>query len=267
MTELSAEQIAEWERLAEEATEGPWRAAEQTHDEWTGIQDNYAALGSMVKHADAAFVVAAREAVPALIARLAEVLRERDAALGREQQVLRALPHDWHAQYRRAEQAEAQLADMTIRADERRIMCDERDALVTKWRERAEQAEAVAAVRTAHRDRLRDEIAPLLRERAEQAEADAAHLQDVVDRENARALQAEAALAAERAKVADVRKALADLGGDNGYGGSQCGVCAGHSPSWDGHSRNCKRAFPDRVRAALDPGATTTAQDEAGGEG
>jgi hypothetical protein len=34
------------------------------------------------------------------------------------------------------------LRDMTIRADERRVMCDERDALVTKWHDRAERAEA-----------------------------------------------------------------------------------------------------------------------------
>lgn len=160
----------------------------------------------------------------ALIARLAEVERERDELrehLARD--LSTALVADGHAGTLTGNLA----ADMA--------------AYATRLKARAEQAEAaLAAMKRGYNTAV------------EQVEA-----------EMDKRIDAEAALAVERAKVADVRKALADLGGDNGYGGSQCGVCGGHSPSWDGHSRNCKRAFPDRVRAALDPGATTTAQDDA----
>ena len=58
-------------------------------------------------------------------------------------------------------------------------------------------------------------------------------------------------------------EALADLKRGNGYGGSQCGVCGGHSPASDGHSRNCKRAFPDRVRDLLAETEPAAEPDEA----
>ena len=67
---------------------------------------------------------------------------------------------------------------------------------------------------------------------------------------------AEAAANAEK-READLRAAVAELLADlkrgNGYGGSACGVCSGHSPSWDGHSRNCREALPTRLRALLQP--------------
>lgn len=56
---------------------------------------------------------------------------------------------------------------------------------------------------------------------------------------------------AAEAVIAEIEKVLADLERDNGYGGSACGVCSGHSPSWDGHSRNCPSALPDRIRTAI----------------
>jgi hypothetical protein len=75
----SAEQIAEWRRLADAATPGPWRALTDDHG-YKGIEHalwsgELNAMGSyvaefMVTRADADFAAAAREAVPALIAAL-----------------------------------------------------------------------------------------------------------------------------------------------------------------------------------------------------
>lgn len=59
------------------------------------------------------------------------------------------------------------------------------------------------------------------------------------------------ALYAEQEKIRKIIAVTDDLKKHNGYGGSSCGVCSGHSPSWDGHSRNCKKAYPKRVRDIL----------------
>lgn len=57
--------------------------------------------------------------------------------------------------------------------------------------------------------------------------------------------------AAEQEKIRKIIAATDDLKKQNGYGGSSCGVCSGHSPEWDGHSRNCKKAYPKRIREIL----------------
>ena len=58
-------------------------------------------------------------------------------------------------------------------------------------------------------------------------------------------------LAVEQEKIRKIIAATDDLKKHNGYGGSSCGVCSGHSPEWDGHSRNCKKAYPKRIREIL----------------
>ena len=57
--------------------------------------------------------------------------------------------------------------------------------------------------------------------------------------------------AAEQEKIRKIVAVTDDLKKHNGYGGSSCGVCSGHSPEWDGHSRNCKKAYPKRIREIL----------------
>lgn len=77
----SPEQRAEWKALADAATEGPWTAAEQSHGEWFSIQSPHLALCTAFEPADAAFIAAARTAVPALleeVERLREALRQAE---------------------------------------------------------------------------------------------------------------------------------------------------------------------------------------------
>ena len=71
------------------------------------------------------------------------------------------------------------------------------------------------------------------------------------------------------AALAPIEALLDDLGRGNGltYGGVSCGVCSGHSPSWEPHSRNCLNALPDRIRAALAAAVTPGSGEQAGGEG
>lgn len=67
------------ERVARAATPGPWRAAEQTHGEWTGIQSQFAALGHMHGAADAAHIALWSPDVALLLVPIlrAEAERER----------------------------------------------------------------------------------------------------------------------------------------------------------------------------------------------
>ena len=67
MTDLTPETIAHLRELDAERSASPWRSAEQTHDDWTGIQDNYSALGSMLKRVDAEFIAAAANHMGALL--------------------------------------------------------------------------------------------------------------------------------------------------------------------------------------------------------
>ena len=92
----TAEQRAEWARLADEATPGPWRPGREpppvcndwfdrlpvgTHPvESTGTLFALGAAVAATAHAgDAAFIAASRDAVPALLADLAAAESERDA--------------------------------------------------------------------------------------------------------------------------------------------------------------------------------------------
>lgn len=80
---MTDEQLAEWERLAAAATPGPWEAIPTVDADFATIKTR-GKLGWMQYHeydpgidaTDAAFVAAAREAVPALVA---EVRRLREA--------------------------------------------------------------------------------------------------------------------------------------------------------------------------------------------
>lgn len=94
MTAPTPEQRQQWRALADGATEGPWEAA-RDRDNWivgdlwnglNGMVGGFAAGGGPQAEADAAFIAAAREAVPALLADLeaAEARAEKaEAAIAR----------------------------------------------------------------------------------------------------------------------------------------------------------------------------------------
>lgn len=69
---IEEKQLQEWERLANEATEGPWYVAEGSI-----INDDFPihkpALAHYTCQDDAAFIAAAREVVPQLIAEVREM--------------------------------------------------------------------------------------------------------------------------------------------------------------------------------------------------
>jgi hypothetical protein len=77
-TPASDPQLDEWEKLANAATSGPWQAmpySDSTYsspDRW--IKADGANIADEVPEADAAFIAAAREAIPELIA----MVREKD---------------------------------------------------------------------------------------------------------------------------------------------------------------------------------------------
>jgi hypothetical protein len=71
MTQVTDEQLQEWQRLADEATPGPWENWTieddgNRQDEWSAVGPVHADMQGAVK--DAAFIAAARTAVPALVA-------------------------------------------------------------------------------------------------------------------------------------------------------------------------------------------------------
>lgn len=76
MNDHIAEIDARWQR----ATPGPWKAAEQTHDEWVGIQDDFSALGSMVKPADADAVAHAHADIAYLLDALRHMIESWQTA-------------------------------------------------------------------------------------------------------------------------------------------------------------------------------------------
>jgi hypothetical protein len=79
MTETTPQQRAEWAALAEAATPGPWEAVQGASAGWWVEQPNTATIADIdidysgQPDADAAFIAAAREAVPALLADLEAV--------------------------------------------------------------------------------------------------------------------------------------------------------------------------------------------------
>lgn len=91
---ISEQQLAEWERLANKATEGPWYAYEGRDYSEISLNDGttprlakpLALVGS--KHEDAEFIAVAREAVPALIAEVRKMNKKYALLLeqGREDQ-------------------------------------------------------------------------------------------------------------------------------------------------------------------------------------
>lgn len=103
MTAPTPEQRQEWRALADGATEGPWEAA-RDRDNWivgdlwnglNGMVGGFAAGGGPQAEADAAFIAAAREAVPRLLDALdaaeAEVERLRR---GEEDGIFTSVVHE-----------------------------------------------------------------------------------------------------------------------------------------------------------------------------
>lgn len=75
---VTVEQLAEWDRLASEATSGPWTDGEGFGYFCVSTQGEacFGSCGCCVEpmsQLDAAFIAAARTAVPALIARVREL--------------------------------------------------------------------------------------------------------------------------------------------------------------------------------------------------
>lgn len=98
----------------------PWRAAEQTHGEWVGIQNAHLALGSFTAPADAELIVAARNELVPLLDRLeaAEAMPE-DVVIRRFAEAVGVVtPCSCSAQRARAEAAEAKVARAEALAEE-----------------------------------------------------------------------------------------------------------------------------------------------------
>ncbi len=65
-TELTSERLAEWRKLADAATEGPWYASWADAERDESVKD-YSPVFAQYEQQEAEFIVAAREAVPALL--------------------------------------------------------------------------------------------------------------------------------------------------------------------------------------------------------
>jgi len=86
MTAVTAEQLAEWRALAAAATEGPWLAhpamadqpAEISAPNFNGMHEP---MLDLLSTEDAAFIAAARTAVPALVAEVERLREESVKAL------------------------------------------------------------------------------------------------------------------------------------------------------------------------------------------
>jgi hypothetical protein len=85
---VSEEQIAEWERLASEAAPGPWYTRPSQDDGLDVMADSPAPVFTWAEGVDADFVVAARSAVPALIAEVRSLRREMEGARAEFESVL-----------------------------------------------------------------------------------------------------------------------------------------------------------------------------------
>lgn len=116
MTEITDDQLGVWEDLAAAATDGPWWTTEDLDDSSdspaigvaAGPSSGYASMvvvtpgdasydagEATAREADAVFIAAARDAVPALVA---EVRRLR-AALGQTDHVIAFDEHGWSIEH------------------------------------------------------------------------------------------------------------------------------------------------------------------------
>lgn len=174
----TSDDLAEWERLANEATPGPWRT-EGPGNGWGDhitIEAAGDADGVGVIHAweteewrrDATFIAAAREAVPALIALVrsersarAEAERERDEARAEADLYRRDSAGRMTAAEHRAREMAQAAADAIARADaaERRAEAAERarDEAVRAGLESTRAHEADLLRWASERDALRDQ--------------------------------------------------------------------------------------------------------------
>lgn len=83
------EQRAEWRKIADEATEGPWRV-EDTPYEGMGLHAGPDESFVHPTDADLKLLGESRTAVPALLDEVDRITRERDEALARIETALRA---------------------------------------------------------------------------------------------------------------------------------------------------------------------------------
>ena len=91
MTDATELDVAAARARCDAATEGPWRAAEQSDREWWGIQSEHVALASVFDRPNAEFIAAARTALPAAldeITRLQAALDEARAEVARAKSAL-----------------------------------------------------------------------------------------------------------------------------------------------------------------------------------
>lgn len=86
---MTPEKLSEWKKLAEAATEGPWKYNEHARDDnvFSGnrrIADVYGARigGTEQNAANATFIAAARTAVPELIAEVERLQRKNEELQG-----------------------------------------------------------------------------------------------------------------------------------------------------------------------------------------
>lgn len=121
----------------EVATDGPWRAAEQTHGEWFGIQSEWHALGTAYHPADAEFIAHARTDIPLLLA----ALREARADANREN---------------------AQMLTVQDELNEALVSICEHKAAMTDMRRRKETAESALRDMEIERNMLRSTLAEVL---------------------------------------------------------------------------------------------------------
>lgn len=89
MSEPTTEQLAEWRRLANAATAGPWARTETIHAESSVVVEAFPLTRPIARfvtdhteygRANAEFVAAARQAVPALVAALVESRQRAEIA-------------------------------------------------------------------------------------------------------------------------------------------------------------------------------------------
>lgn len=96
---ITDEQLAEWEALAEGATEGPWHVDDVLGWSIDGASGQYVAEVSGRHDPNAEFIAASREAVPALVAEVRR-LREGIARLADEydEAASRSATRGWRTQ-------------------------------------------------------------------------------------------------------------------------------------------------------------------------
>lgn len=179
MPDLTDHLLAEWQRLADEATTGPWRVQECPESESEAIAGAWDVEGAggvdvaldLDRPADAAFIAAARTAVPALIAEVrrlreeAQLHQAQDATITELREETRRLHDAYHQHHVNSLTRMARLERLATRlwASRRRWQ-----SVADEWRDTAGDSDGVADEYRLH--------AGAMAGRAHAAEAHAAEL-------------------------------------------------------------------------------------------